>query len=142
MPPRRPRSDLESRIETLATTFARQVMTALRSVPLAEIALLAGANRVVAAVVAPSAVAEARVATPRRRRKISNYPKCAWAGCGKNRSPRTIPYCGEHYRAVKAGQTPPAGSLGTGIPHAASGRPGAVKGVRVTKGAGRKRATG
>jgi hypothetical protein len=141
MPPRRPRSDLESRIESLATSFARQVMTALRSVPLAEIAALAGASRV-AAVVASSAVGEARVATPRRRRKISNYPKCAWAGCGKNRSPRTIPYCGEHFRAVKAGQTPPAGSLGTGIPHAASGRPAVVKGVRVTKGAGRKRATG
>jgi hypothetical protein len=44
-------------------------------------------------------------APAKARRKASNYPKCAWPECAKNRSPRTIPYCGEHSRAAKTGSS-------------------------------------
>jgi hypothetical protein len=82
---------------------------------------------------------ETAAAPARKRRKAMNYPKCAWAGCGKNRSPRTLPFCGEHFRAVKAGETPPEGSLGTGTPTPpASAKKAKSAGLRITKGGGRK----
>jgi hypothetical protein len=124
-------SSLEAQIQTLATTFAREVVGALRNVSLAEIAGLSAAL--------PQAVRAVVASVARRKRKYT-APKCAWAGCGKNRSPRTYPYCGEHARAVKAGQPPPAGSLGTGRPIVpATQAKKAPAGVRVTKGK-RKRA--
>jgi hypothetical protein len=134
MPNPRKSSSLEARIQVLANTFAREVVGALRNVSLSEIAGLSAAlpRAVRAAVVASVA------APPRAKRKYT-APKCAWAGCGKNRSPRTMPYCGEHARAVKAGQAPPAGSLGTGQPTAPATQVKAPTGVRVTKGK-RKRA--
>jgi hypothetical protein len=135
------KSSLEAQIQTLATTFAREVVGALRNVSLSEIANLSAALpravRQVRAAVA-SAVAPAPVPA-KKKRKILNFPKCAWAGCGKNRSPRTAPWCGEHYRAVKAGQTPPPGSLGTGQRVVPTAQAKAPAGVRVTKGK-RKRA--
>jgi hypothetical protein len=132
MPNPRKSSSLEAQIQTLATTFAREVVGALRNVSLSEIAGLSAALPQAVRAVVASATA------PRPKRKY-NAPKCAWAGCGKNRSPRTYPYCGEHNRAVKAGQTPPAGSLGTGRPVAPAVQAKAPAGVRVTKGK-RKRA--
>jgi hypothetical protein len=141
MPRPRKSSTFEAQIQTLATTFAREVVGALRNVSLAEIASLSAAPPATRTVTVTAAAAVASVsATPvKKKRKILNFPKCAWAGCGKNRSPRTTPYCGEHYRAVKAGQTPPVGSLGTGQPIVPATQAKAPVGVRVTKGK-RKRA--
>jgi hypothetical protein len=116
-------------VQALAAAFAREVVSALRSVPLAEIAVLSHARPATRVVVAPTPVA----APARRKRRNSNYPKCAWAGCGKNRSPRTIPYCGEHFHAVKAGATPPPGSLGTGVPSGKTSQAPAQKGLRISK---------
>jgi hypothetical protein len=103
-------SSLEAKIQQLAAAFSREVVAALRALPLSEIAEFANGVAVVGAGKATS------IGLRRRKRRVVNYPKCAWAGCGKNRSPRTIPYCGEHFRAVRAGDTPPPGSLGTGVP--------------------------
>jgi hypothetical protein len=143
MPRPRKSSTLEAQIQTLATTFAREVVGALRTVSLSEIASLSAvlpqAVRKVRAAVA-SAAAPAPAAPAKKKRRILNFPKCAWAGCGKNRSPRTSPYCGEHYRAVKAGQTPPPGSLGTGVPIAPATQAKAPAGVRVAKGKRRRAA--
>jgi hypothetical protein len=97
--PRKPAkpSALESRVSELAATFAREVIAALRSAQLADIAALAGglARSVARAPAAPAA----NGAKPKRR--VVNYPKCRWPGCGKNMSPRTRPYCGEHNRRVQ-----------------------------------------
>jgi hypothetical protein len=82
------------------------VVAALGSVPLSEIASLSGALGRLGQNGIPAAARPA-VAVVKKRR-VLNYPKCAWPGCTKNRSPRTIPYCGEHFRANRAGETPPA----------------------------------
>lgn len=50
-----------------------------------------------------AAKASARPARKTVRKKRSNYPKCAFPGCKKNRFSRGGGYCGEHWRMQKAG---------------------------------------
>ncbi len=40
----------------------------------------------------------------RPRKKRTNYPKCAYPGCERNRFPRGKGYCGEHWRKWQAGE--------------------------------------
>ncbi len=116
MPRGRPRSsgsNLESRIQEFAQRFARDIIAALSSAPLSDIARLSG-NGARAAALA-TGTASAAAAGPGRRgakgkRKMLNYPKCHWPGCNKNMSPRTRPWCGEHNRRVQSGEAAPAGA--------------------------------
>jgi hypothetical protein len=80
------------------------VIGALRSAPLSDIAALSSGRPATASV----SNGESAAVIGRPKRKMTNYPKCKWGGCGKNMSPRTRPYCGEHFRRVRAGENPPA----------------------------------
>ena len=111
-------SALEARIQNLAGQFAREIIAALRRASLEDIAELSGGS-------APPQATGARAATGGSPKKRRNYPKCQWPGCGNNLSPRTRPWCGAHYRRVKAGEKPPvvakaaaAGAPAKGAPRA------------------------
>lgn len=103
-------SSLEARIQEQAQVFAREVVAALRSAPLSDLAVLSGAVPTI--ISAPQVTPGDTGLTPtgRKKRKMTNYPKCHWGSCQKNMSPRTRPYCGEHNRKVKAGIQPPKSS--------------------------------
>jgi hypothetical protein len=44
------------------------------------------------------------VATPAKKKRPVNFPKCSFPGCGKNRYTRGNGMCGEHFRAQGAGK--------------------------------------
>ena len=45
-----------------------------------------------------------------KKRVVRNFPKCAYLRCKKNRFPKGEGYCGEHWRAFKAGKIGAAGT--------------------------------
>ncbi len=42
--------------------------------------------------------------TLKPRKKRTNYPKCAYPGCEKNRFPRGKGFCGDHWRKWELGE--------------------------------------
>jgi hypothetical protein len=94
MPRPRKRSELENQLQVLASSFIESIITSVRAAPVSEFIALG----TVAAVPVPAPANGA----PAKPRRTINFSKCQWPGCEKNRSPRTSPYCGEHYAEARA----------------------------------------
>ncbi len=104
------KTTLEMAIEKAASDFALVIIDAIKSATLQELMELQqsadlavppprAATRRAAPTPAPSAAP-----TPRKKRVVKNYPKCAYPGCNKNRFPRGKGFCGEHWRQWTQGE--------------------------------------
>ena len=83
-------TSLEQRLTDLAQSFAHAIVNAVAATPLNAFSQV------------PQAALTAQASQAPQARRRYNAPKCVAKGCGKNLSPRTRPYCGEHWRAAQA----------------------------------------
>jgi hypothetical protein len=121
-----PKNRLEETIAKAANAFALEILGAVKASSLQELLALskgaapAGEKKTrrgrkpgpkpkkVKAANAKKAAKAAKAATPRKKRVVKNYPKCAFPGCDKNRFPRGKGYCGDHWKQWKDGKIPAA----------------------------------
>ncbi|MDJ0763703.1 MAG: hypothetical protein QNJ97_12030 [Myxococcota bacterium] len=121
-----PKTDLQQTIEQAATTFALEIVSAIKGATLQELIALQSEETPAVSVTerrpaktplrrpgpkpGPKPKAASRRATRTPRKKRTSYPKCAFTGCTKNRFPRGEGFCGEHWRAWKDGKIKSADS--------------------------------
>ncbi len=59
--------------------------------------------------------AKKEVAAPAKKKRVAtNYPKCAYPRCTKNRFPRGKGFCGKHWKEFEAGKIKSASSYKKG----------------------------
>jgi len=114
-----PKNRLEETIAKAANKFALEILAAVKASSLQELMALskggapagekkARRGRKPKAAKAAKAAKAVKDAKPRKKRVVKNYPKCAYAGCNKNRFPRGKGYCGDHWKQWTEGKIPAA----------------------------------
>lgn len=92
---------LSDTITRAATAFAAQIVDAVRGATLAELmALQAGTAKSGKKRGRPAKAPKTAKAKPRKK---MTWPRCKHPGCKKNAWRRGNGFCGEHFRASKAG---------------------------------------
>ena len=134
-----PKSTLETAIANSAAAFASQIVAAVRGGTLQELIALqgevvakapgkkrgpkpgskrgpkAGKGRKEKPAPKAAKASEPKTAKPKvtepvaKKRVVRNFPKCAYPKCGKNRFVMGEGFCGEHFKAFKAGKIKAAG---------------------------------
>ena len=99
---------LEDVVARAAEKFAMEIIHAVKASSLQELMSLTGAAPVVSEK-GTAKKAKEKEASPKKKRVVKNYPKCAFPGCEKNRFPRGKGYCGDHWKEWKDGKIPAAG---------------------------------
>ena len=116
------KTNLEIAIEQAASSFALEVIEAIKGATLQELSALQSSDAPVQARRKPGPKPGKRrgpgrppkretaegssvdLVPLRKKRVVKNYPKCAFPGCNKNRFVRGKGFCGEHWRSWKAGK--------------------------------------
>jgi hypothetical protein len=100
-----PKNRLEEVVARAAEKFAMEIIHAVKASSLQELMSLTPDGVDISE---KSVEKKGKEATPRKKRVVKNYPKCALPGCEKNRFPRGKGYCGDHWKEWKAGKIPAA----------------------------------
>jgi hypothetical protein len=100
---------LQQVVALAAEKFALEIIAAVKASSLQELMSLTGKSAPAPKKGRPAAAKKEKAATPKKKRVVKNYPKCAFPGCKKNRFPRGKGYCGDHWRQWKEGKIPAAG---------------------------------
>ena len=103
---------LETAIGDAAGAFARQIIDAVKGATIEELVALQGGKAPQKSGPKPGAKRgrkpgrppKATQAAVTQKRGTTNYPKCAYPSCGKNRFARGRGFCGDHWRQWLAGK--------------------------------------
>jgi hypothetical protein len=100
-----PMSQLASVIEKAADAFAREIIAVVKSASLQELLAMQGGTVPARRPGRPSKAAVAVEAKVRAKRRAKiKWPKCKHRGCTRNAWARGKGFCGEHFKASKAGK--------------------------------------
>lgn len=106
------KSKLESSISEAAGNFVDRIVDAVKQATLQELIGMKGAVIPSVSKSGKTAAQASDEASPRKKR-VHNYPKCAYKGCNKNRFARGEGFCGEHWHMLKEGKIKPANEQDT-----------------------------